>query len=96
MLMYFTRKRIEVRDVSLAAGLCEAELVARLPRASTSYTFSYVTLGELTAWTIGWSMLIEHLLTAAAAAKSMTHYLHYMVNDTSALEYMYVNALSLA
>ncbi|XP_076472284.1 cationic amino acid transporter 3-like [Babylonia areolata] len=67
---------------ALLAGLCHAELAGRLPRAGTGYTFCYVTLGELSAFVVGWTMLLEHAVTAAVAAKAWRHYLDYMVNDT--------------
>ena len=63
-------------------GLCHAELAGRLPRAGTGYTYCYVTLGELCAFVVGWGVILEHVLTAAVAAKAWGHYLDYMINDT--------------
>ena len=66
----------------LSTGLCHAELAGRLPRAGTGYTYCYVTLGELCAFVVGWGIILEHVLTAAVAAKAWGHYLEYMMNDT--------------
>ncbi|PVD35428.1 hypothetical protein C0Q70_02390 [Pomacea canaliculata] len=67
---------------ALLAGLCQAELAGRLPRAGTSYTYCYVALGELCAFVVGWGLLLEHILVAAMAAKAWGQYLDFMLNDT--------------
>jgi basic amino acid/polyamine antiporter, APA family len=57
------------------AGLCYAELASAVPVAGSAYTFSYATLGELIAWIIGWDLVLEFTLGAAAVAKGWSKYL---------------------
>jgi basic amino acid/polyamine antiporter, APA family len=57
------------------AGLCYAELASSVPVAGSAYTFSYATLGELIAWIIGWDLVLEFALGAAAVAKGWSKYL---------------------
>jgi basic amino acid/polyamine antiporter, APA family len=57
------------------AALCYAELASAVPVAGSAYTFSYATLGELIAWIIGWDLVLEFTLGAAAVAKGWSKYL---------------------
>lgn len=38
--------------------------------AGSAYTFSYVALGELVAWIIGWCLTLEYAISASATARS--------------------------
>ncbi|XP_060571804.1 cationic amino acid transporter 2-like isoform X2 [Ruditapes philippinarum] len=67
---------------TLFAGLCYAEFSARLPRAGSSYYYTYVTLGEFCGFVIGWNMILEHIITTCIAAKAWSQYLDYMLNGT--------------
>src|SRR5882757_2034059 len=56
------------------AGLCYAEFASMIPIAGSAYTYSYVTMGELVAWIIGWDLVIEYAVGAATVAISWTQY----------------------
>lgn len=55
---------------SLLAALCYVELAARVPRKGTSYLFTYVFMGELWAFLIGWILLIQCLIGGIAMART--------------------------
>jgi basic amino acid/polyamine antiporter, APA family len=57
------------------AALCYAEFASTLPVAGSAYTFSYATFGELTAWIIGWDLVLEFAVGAAVVAKGWSSYL---------------------
>ncbi|MCA9669835.1 MAG: amino acid permease, partial [Myxococcales bacterium] len=56
------------------AGLCYAELASMIPVAGSAYTYSYATLGEVVAWFIGWDLVLEYVVGAAAVAVGWSGY----------------------
>jgi APA family basic amino acid/polyamine antiporter len=50
------------------AALCYAEMSTMMPAAGSAYTYSYAVLGELLAWIVGWSLILEYTVAAAAVA----------------------------
>ena len=57
------------------AALCYAEFASTVPVAGSAYTFSYASFGEVVAWIIGWDLVLEFAVGAAAVAKSWSTYL---------------------
>jgi APA family basic amino acid/polyamine antiporter len=57
------------------AALCYAEFASTVPVAGSAYTFSYATFGEFIAWIIGWDLVLEFSVAAAAVAKGWSVYL---------------------
>ncbi len=64
------------------AALCYAEFASTVPVAGSAYTFSYATFGELVAWTIGWDLVLEFTIGAAALATGFSGYLQNLLAGT--------------
>jgi len=57
------------------AAIVYAEMASMIPVAGSAYTFSYVSLGELPAWLVGWNLILEYLVAAGAVAIGWSSYL---------------------
>ena len=60
--------------VCACAALAYAELATMMPAAGSAYTYSYAVLGELFAWFVGWSLILEYSLVVSAVAVGWSGY----------------------
>lgn len=67
--------------VCVFAGLCYAELASFIPASGGSYSYAYAALGELPAWIIGWSTLIQYLASACTVAIGWSSYFASLLKD---------------
>src|SRR6266581_505431 len=61
------------------SALCYAEFASMVPVAGSAYTYSYATLGELTAWIIGWDLILEYAIGNVAVAISWANYFNTLL-----------------
>lgn len=69
------------------AGLCYAEFASMIPIAGSAYAYSYVTMGELIAWIIGWALIMEYALGAATVSIAWSEYLNKLLGGTIPYEW---------
>lgn len=55
-------------------ALCYSEMASTVPVAGSSYTYSYTTMGEVFAWLVGWSLILEYSLAASMVAAGWSAY----------------------
>jgi APA family basic amino acid/polyamine antiporter len=56
------------------AALTYAELASMVPVAGSAYTYTYATMGEVLAWIMGWNLVLEYAVSAAAVASGWSGY----------------------
>ena len=56
------------------AALAYAEMATMYPASGSAYTYSYIVFGELIAWIVGWSLILEYSLVVSAVAVGWSGY----------------------
>jgi len=59
-------------------AFCYAEFAALVPISGSAYTYSYATLGEISAWIIGWVLILEYAIGNVAVAIGWAAYFHQL------------------
>jgi len=57
------------------AGLCYAEFAAMIPVSGGVYSYSYTTMGEVLAWFVGWTLVLEYLFACSSVAVGWSGYM---------------------
>ena len=60
--------------VCACAALAYAEMATMMPVAGSAYTYSYAVMGELIAWIVGWSLILEYTVVCAAVSVGWSAY----------------------
>lgn len=60
--------------ICACAALAYAEVATLIPAAGSAYTYSYVALGQIAAWIVGWSLILEYSLVVSAVAVGWSGY----------------------
>lgn len=61
---------------ALMSALSYAELASTIPASGSSYSYAYVTMGEIVAWVVGWMLMLEYGVSVAAVAVGWGEYLN--------------------
>src|SRR3982751_1266310 len=71
--------------ICAAAALAYAEVATMIPASGLAYTYSYVVFGELIAWFVGWSLILEYSLVVSAVSVGWSGYFSPLVGIPQAL-----------
>jgi APA family basic amino acid/polyamine antiporter len=67
--------------ICACAALAYAEMATMYPASGSAYTYSYIVFGELIAWIIGWSLILEYSLVVSAVAVGWSGYASGFLNS---------------
>lgn len=56
------------------SALCYSEFASTIPVSGSAYAYSYVAFGELLAWILGWDLVLEYGVAAAAVSSGWSGY----------------------
>jgi amino acid transporter len=63
------------------AALCYAELASAVPVSGSTYSYAYITLGELVAMGVAACLLLEYGVSAAAVAVGWSQYVNKLLDN---------------
>ena len=56
------------------SALCYSEFATMIPVAGGAYTYTFATLGEFSAWLVGWILMLEYAIGFIAVACAWSNY----------------------
>lgn len=63
------------------AAFVYSEFASLVPLSGSAYTYIYITLGEVAAWLIGWTLLLEYLVSVSVVAIGWSAYFNNMLSN---------------
>ncbi len=60
-------------------GLCYAQFASTVPVSGSAYTYTYISFGEVVAWIIGWSLILEYAVSNMVVAIGWSGYFMEML-----------------
>lgn len=63
------------------AAFVYSEFASLVPLSGSAYTYIYITLGEIAAWLIGWTLLLEYLVSVSVVAIGWSAYFSNMLGN---------------
>lgn len=70
---------IFVAIACIFTALCYAQFASMISVSGSAYTYTYVSLGEVVAWGIGWALILEYAVSNMVVAISWSEYFTTML-----------------
>ena len=64
---------------ALLSGICYAEFSTRVFKCGSAYVYCYTTVGEIWAFIVGWTMILEYRLVGAVLARTCSEYVDFIL-----------------
>lgn len=62
----------------LLSGICYAEFSSRVPKCGSAYVYCYAALGEIWAFIVGWTMILEYVIVTAVLARTCSECIDFI------------------
>lgn len=56
------------------SALCYSEFASMIPVAGGAYAYTFATLGEFAAWMVGWTLMLEYVISCIAVSSAWSNY----------------------
>lgn len=76
------------------AAFAYAEFASMVPVSGSAYTYSYVAFGEIVAWVIGWSLIMEYAIGNITVAISWSDYFTGLLSSIR-IPWLNINGINL-
>ncbi|KAK2167787.1 hypothetical protein LSH36_24g10041 [Paralvinella palmiformis] len=67
---------------SAMSAVCYAEFASLVPLSGSCFSYTYIAVGEVWAFLVGWNMILENVIGISAAAKSWSGTLDSLCNGS--------------
>lgn len=62
-------------------ALCYVEFASRIFKAGSAYNYTYTSVGEFTAFVIGWNLVLEYVIGTASEAKAISNQIDSLIGN---------------
>ena len=62
----------------ILSSICYAEFSSRVPKCGSAYVYCYAAVGEIWAFIVGWTMLVEYVIAMAVLARTCSEYIDFI------------------
>lgn len=66
---------------AILSSLCYAEFSARVSKTGSSYVYTYIGLGEIWAFIVGWNLILENVLASALIGNEFSKFINSISGD---------------
>lgn len=65
----------------ILSGICYAEFSSRVPKCGSAYVYCYAAVGEIWAFIVGWTILVEYVIIIAVLARTCSEYIDFISGE---------------
>ena len=67
--------------VHVFSAMCYAEFGARVSKTGSAYVYTYLTVGEIAAFAVGWNLIVDLAISSSVILKGLMGYINGICNN---------------